>query len=53
MAAMNKEELQEALRKHLKSLGRKGGNATLKKHGKAKMTKWGKLGGRPRKDKSK
>ena len=30
-------------------LGRRGGMATLKKHGKKKMTEWGKTGGRPRK----
>jgi len=28
--------------------GRKGGLTTLKRHGKAKLAEWGKLGGRPR-----
>lgn len=28
--------------------GRKGGLTTLRRHGKAKMREWGKLGGRPR-----
>jgi len=45
--------MKEELRKYLKSLGRKGGQATLKKHGKKQMTEWGKLGGRPRKDREK
>ncbi len=30
-----------------KELGKKGGEATLKKYGKEKMTEWGKKGGRP------
>jgi general stress protein YciG len=29
-------------------LGKMGGMATLKKHGKDKMTEWGKKGGRPK-----
>lgn len=32
------------------TLGRQGGNATLKKYGKRKMREWGKKGGRPKKD---
>jgi general stress protein YciG len=28
-------------------VGRRGGLATLKKHGRKKMREWGKLGGRP------
>lgn len=35
--------------KHAAILGRRGGKATLAKHGREKMTEWGKLGGRPKK----
>lgn len=31
-----------------KDAGKMGGNTTLKRHGKEKMTEWGKLGGRPK-----
>lgn len=31
------------------SLGRRGGLATLKKHGKKQLKEWGKLGGKPKK----
>jgi len=39
------------LRKYFKKIGRKGGNATLKKFGRETMTEWGKRGGRPKKGK--
>ena len=41
---MNKKEI---LSEYFKSIGGKGGTATVKKHGKGQMKKWGKLGGRP------
>jgi hypothetical protein len=31
-------------------LGKKGGEARAKKYGQATLSKWGKMGGRPRKD---
>jgi len=48
-----RDELKDAMRKYLKALGKKGGQATLRKYGKKQMQAWGKKGGRPRKDKSK
>lgn len=44
--------MNDELRKYLKSLGKKGGQATVRKYGKKQMKAWGKKGGRPRKDKS-
>ena len=34
--------------KNAKKLGKKGGEATLKEHGKEKMKEWGRKGGRPK-----
>ena len=43
----------ELMLKHdAERLGKKGGDATLKKYGKKKMTEWGKRGGRPKKNAS-
>ena len=47
------DELEIALKSFLgikdaaKTLGKKGGQKTLKKYGKEEMTEWGKKGGRP------
>ena len=35
---------------HAKALGKLGGQATLKKYGKAKLKEWGLKGGRPKKN---
>jgi hypothetical protein len=40
----------QSISEYLSSLGKKGGAARAKKHSKAKLSEWGKLGGRPRKD---
>jgi len=40
---------REDILKVMRAMGRKGGRATLARHGKKKMREWGKLGGRPRK----
>ena len=46
--AMN--EMVELVTKYAPIIvGQKGGNKTLLKYGKNKMTKWGKTGGRPKK----
>jgi hypothetical protein len=37
------------IREYLASIGRKGGKARAARHPKATLTKWAKLGGRPRK----
>ena len=37
------------MNKSAQKLGKLGGQATLKKHGKEQMKEWGKLGGRPKK----
>ena len=36
---------------HAQALGKLGGQARAKKHGKAKLKEWAKLGGRPKKAK--
>lgn len=41
---------KDILAAYAKLLGKKGGKARAKKHGKTELSKWGKLGGRPRKD---
>jgi hypothetical protein len=41
---------REDILKAMRAMGRKGGKATLARHGKKKMREWGKLGGRPRKE---
>jgi general stress protein YciG len=46
MRAMRKRT-EDPVRQFLSQAGRKGGRATLKKHGRKKMREWGKLGGRP------
>jgi hypothetical protein len=40
---------EEIVRQFLKKIGSKGGKSRAKKHGKAALSRWGKLGGRPRK----
>ena len=36
------------IREYLAEIGRKGGKARAKKHGKATLSKWAKKGGRPK-----
>jgi hypothetical protein len=43
-------DADKLLRDYLAKLGRKGGKARASKHSKEALRKWGKLGGRPRKD---
>jgi hypothetical protein len=45
---MNKE-VDKMIRDYLASIGRKGGKARAARHTKATLSKWAKLGGRPRK----
>jgi len=40
---------KDLIRDFLTRVGRKGGEAVLKKYGKRQLREWGKLGGRPRK----
>ena len=42
-----KRSERELIRDYLRKLGRKGGRARAAKHGKAALSKWAKLGGRP------
>jgi general stress protein YciG len=44
---------EEAIRKYLAEIGRKGGKARAARHDKAVLSKWAKLGGRPRMKKGK
>ena len=39
---------RDEIKKLMQMMGRKGGQTTLARHGKKKMTEWGKLGGRPK-----
>lgn len=39
------------IREYLAKIGRKGGKARAARHGKAELSKWAKLGGRPPKPK--
>ena len=41
----------KAIHQYLASIGSKGGKARAAKHDKKTLSKWGKLGGRPRKKK--
>jgi hypothetical protein len=45
---MNKERV---IREYLMKLGSKGGKARAAKHDKKTLSKWARLGGRPRKEK--
>lgn len=47
------DNIDDILREHLKKLGSKGGKKRAAKYSKAKLSEWGKLGGRPRKKASK
>jgi hypothetical protein len=38
---------QDVIREYLARIGRKGGKARAAKYGKATLSKWAKLGGRP------
>jgi general stress protein YciG len=42
-------ENTKMIREYLASIGRKGGKARAARHSKATLSKWAKLGGRPRK----
>ena len=39
---------KDDVKAYLSKIGKRGGQTTLKKFGKAKMTVWGRRGGRPR-----
>lgn len=39
--------MDKAVREYLSGIGRKGGKARAARHGKATLSKWAKLGGRP------
>lgn len=41
----------DPVHEYLAHIGRKGGQSRAKKYDKATLTKWAKLGGRPRKEK--
>jgi hypothetical protein len=44
---------RDIIREFLAKIGRKGGNSRAAKHSKKSLSKWAKLGGRPRKEKAK
>jgi hypothetical protein len=46
------KEADNVIREYLASIGRKGGKSRAAKHGKATLSKWAKLGGRPRSKKA-
>jgi hypothetical protein len=48
-----KSDDKDSVKRYLAAIGSKGGLARAKKHGKATLSKWAKLGGRPPKDKKK
>jgi len=48
---MAKRTIEKLLKEHMRGLARKGGKARAKKYDAKTLRKWGKLGGRPRKDK--
>lgn len=41
------KEADKTIREYLASIGRRGGKARAARHGKATLSKWAKLGGRP------
>ena len=45
------KETDAAIREYLAKIGSKGGKARAARHGKAELSKWAKLGGRPPKSK--
>jgi len=47
-----RKDTDKVIREYLAGIGRKGGKARAKRHGKAELSKWAKLGGRPPKKKS-
>ena len=48
-----KPKIPENVLEFFKKTGAQGGKARAKKHTPEELSKWGKLGGRPKKDKSK
>jgi len=46
-----KKEKNDAISKYLAGIGSKGGKARARKHDAATLSKWAKLGGRPKKNK--
>jgi hypothetical protein len=44
---------KETIAKVMRELARRGGEARAKKHSKSDLSKWGKMGGRPKKAKKK
>jgi len=46
-----RKDADKMIREYLAKIGRKGGKARAARHGKAELSKWAKLGGRPPKPK--
>jgi len=46
------KDVDKTIREYLAKIGREGGKARAKRHSKAELSKWAKLGGRPPKGKS-
>jgi hypothetical protein len=46
------KDRDEMIREYLAEIGRKGGQERAKRHSKAELRKWAKLGGRPPKSKT-
>jgi hypothetical protein len=44
-----RKDTDKVIREYLASIGRKGGKARAERHTKAELSKWAKLGGRPKK----
>ena len=44
-----RKNTKRVIREYLASIGSKGGKARASRHSKAELSKWAKLGGRPRK----
>jgi len=47
------KDADKAIREYLASIGRKAGKTRAARHSKATLSKWAKLGGRPRKKEGK
>lgn len=49
IAAMDKQDVEKAVKLHFSNLGKKGGKKRAKLYSKAQLKAWGAKGGRPRK----
>jgi hypothetical protein len=45
-----RKDADNTIREYLAKIGRKGGKARAAKYGRATLSKWAKLGGRPKKE---